>query len=195
MQIERIAPPTAEPVAVADLVAQARIDGAEENELLGRLLATARAHVESVTQRSLLRQDWCLTLDEFPTGAVIRLPRGPVSEVLSVKYLDALGQQQTLPASAYRLVKGGLVQRLVPAVGLSWPQALCDIGAVEVSYRAGWATAQDVPEEIRDAILMLAAHWFENREAVAVTKSNDGMMPVSLGFESLLSHHVVPWVV
>lgn len=193
MQIERIAPPTAEPVQVADLVAQARIDGAEENELLGRLLATARAHVESVTQRSLLRQDWRITLDEFPAGAVIRLPRGPVSEVLSVRYLDAQGMQQTLPGAAYRLVSGGLVQRLVPAVGMSWPRAVCAIGAVEISYRAGWETAQQVPEEIRDAILMLAAHWFENREAV--TKSNDGMMPVPLGFESLLSHHVVPWVI
>ncbi|MEL6623750.1 MAG: head-tail connector protein, partial [Pseudomonadota bacterium] len=41
-----------------------------------------------------------------------------------------------------------------------------------IAFRAGFgATAEDVPAPIRHALLMLIAHWFENREPVSFGQS------------------------
>lgn len=195
MLLERIESPIAEPVTREELLAQSRIDDDGELDLLDRLIATAREHAETVTGRSLLRQTWQLTLDAFPSGALIKLPRGPVHEVLSVVCITPAGVEQSLAGTDWRVVGGGsLVPRLVPAVGHEWPATARTWGAVQITYRTGWESAADVPEAIRHAILMLAAHWFEHREAVSEVSSGDGMMPVPQAVDSLLAPHVVPWV-
>jgi uncharacterized phiE125 gp8 family phage protein len=33
-----------------------------------------------------------------------------------------------------------------------------------VTYKAGWTTAALVPQTIRQAMLLLIGHWYENRE-------------------------------
>ncbi|MEK6788502.1 MAG: head-tail connector protein [Pseudomonadota bacterium] len=195
MELICLEAPAIEPVTVAELLAQARIDGAEENELLGRLISTARAHVESLTQRSLLRQRWSLQIDGFPVCGLLRLPRAPVVAIQSVKYLDFAGAEQTLSGTAYRLVGGlGMMPKIVPAVGLQWPKTADVIGAVTIEYQAGLLKPTDLPPAIRHAILMLAAHWFEHREAVIEASGRGGLLPVPMAVDSLLSPHVVPWI-
>lgn len=195
MDLERVSAPQMMPVTSADLIAQSRIDDTGEEALLDRLIATAVSHVESATGRSLMRQDWCLTLDAFPVGGLVRLPKGPVVEVLSVLYLTAAGDEVEVPPSGRRLIGGGaLLPRLVPAVGHAWPVPACAPGAVRITYRTGVESAADVPEALRHAVLMLAAHWFEQREAVAEASSGAGMLPVPMAVESLMAPWVVPWV-
>ena len=61
--------------------------------------------------------------------------------------------------------------------------ALADGVAVPVTFTAGVAAAS-VPAMVKAAIKLLAAHWFEHREAVA-----DGGVqaaPVPLAFDSIL---------
>jgi len=199
MHLERIERALTQPVTRDELIAQSRIDAddvADQATFLDRLIAMATEHVEFVIGRSLLRQTWLLTLDAFPVSSpVIKLPRSPVAEVLSITYIAPSGVEQSLTASDWRLVSGGaLVPRLTPQLGHVWPSVASAVGAVQITYRSGWETAADVPAPIRHAILMLAAHWFEHREAVSEVSSGDGMMPVPFAVESLLASHIVPWV-
>jgi uncharacterized phiE125 gp8 family phage protein len=68
----------------------------------------------------------------------------------------------------------------------SWPSAtLRDVNGVNVRFVAGFGSAgTTVPQPIRQAILMLVGHYYENREAILAT----GAMPkeVPLGVDSLL---------
>lgn len=47
-------------------------------------------------------------------------------------------------------------------------------------------TYDDAPADMRQAILMLAAHWFENREATIAGMRAD---PVPFGFDELIASH------
>ena len=52
---------------------------------------------------------------------------------------------------------------------------------------AGFGEAgPDVPDLLRRAVLVLVAHWYENREAIAAPNAG---APVPLGVQSLLSPH------
>ena len=57
---------------------------------------------------------------------------------------------------------------VLPALG-TWPVTYTgQRGAIEVDFIAGYgSTAASVPADLKVAIRMLIAHWYEQREAVA----------------------------
>ena len=48
------------------------------------------------------------------------------------------------------------------ASGASWPSGLRAQQSVLIQYVCGY---EDVPEDLKTAIKMMVAHWYENREA------------------------------
>lgn len=83
--------------------------------------------------------------------ACIRLPCSPIVEVLSVKYLDATGVEQTVSPGAYRLA-GTMI---VPTSGMQWPATANEPDAVRVTYQAGYTTP---PAEAKQAIILGVQH-------------------------------------
>jgi uncharacterized phiE125 gp8 family phage protein len=52
---------------------------------------------------------------------------------------------------------------------------------IELDVSAGYgAAAIDVPEPLRQAIRLLAAHWYENRGVVALGQTSAVTLPVSV---------------
>jgi uncharacterized phiE125 gp8 family phage protein len=49
----------------------------------------------------------------------------------------------------------------------TWPVVGRAAAGVEIDFAAGYGAATDVPQAIRQGILLLAGYWFENREAVS----------------------------
>lgn len=92
----------------------------------------------------------------------IRLPYGPVSDVVSVKYVDTAGAEQTLSDTVY--VLSG--DELLLTYGSSWPSLRGDAEGVRIRYKAGYVPA---PPAIEQALLLLIGHWYGNRETVAAT--------------------------
>lgn len=68
----------------------------------------------------------------------LRFP--PFREMVSVKYLDSSGAEQTLDPSAYTVVgaTGTDIARLVLPYGGSWPSALDSAESVRIRYVAGY---------------------------------------------------------
>ena len=102
------------------------------------------------------------------------LPFGPVISIAEVSYLDATAVWQPMIAPAYEL----LTDRLVPAIGSYWPNALTaqDRSVVRVRYRAGYAPAPDgdpdvppVPAPIVNAILVMVGSTYRNRDEPAAS--------------------------
>lgn len=180
MYLSVVSGPAVEPVIWSDMTDQLRLDSTEEAMLVSSLIVAAREQTELVSRRALITQTLAASLDGWPDGSIIVLPRPPLQSVTSVAYTDANGDSQVMDAGDYTVQTAA--QRVVLASGASWPSRLAG-SLVTVTYVAGYGSnAQDVPERYKQAIRLLAAHWYEHREALSEIELYD----VPLAFESLV---------
>ena len=157
-------PPTVEPVSVAELKEHARIDHGHEDARLASLITTARLMVEKDTRRKLCTQTVILSLDYLPSYLVPDIL--PIQSISGITYYDANNTLQTLAAATYEADLYAEPILIRPAFGQTWPTTYDRFGAVLVTMVAGYGAASAVPEDAKQAILLLASHWVENREAV-----------------------------
>ena len=62
--------------------------------------------------------------------------------------------------------------------------------SIEIDYRVGYgATAGAVPQDLKQSLLSLIGHWYQNREAVLMAGSG---AIVPHGFDALISNYRVP---
>lgn len=170
MGLIRTAAPAIEAVSLADAKLHLNVIDDAQDALITIYIKAARRYVEAYCGRSLITQEWQLTLDAFPH--VIELERGPVQSVDSIIYIDMAGATQTITTPArpeYAIDRTGPLYRITPGFGRVWPNTIQDIGVVQVNYTAGYGlTAAYVPEEIIQWMLVRINTAFENREEVAV---------------------------
>jgi len=156
--------PTVEPVSVAELKEHARIDHGHEDERLAGLIKTARMMVEKDTRRKLCTQTVVLNLDYLPTYIVPEVL--PIQSITSIQYYDANNTLQTLASATYEADLYAEPILIRPAFGQTWPTTYDRFNAVAVTMQAGYGAASAVPEDAKQAMLLLASHWVEHREAV-----------------------------
>ena len=165
MAVTVITPPATEPCSLTEIKAQLGQTLDTDDTLIGRKITAAREYVERMTGRTLIDTTLELVLDVFPRAA-IAVPNGPLSSVTSVTYIAADGTETVLDSGAYTVDTDS--DRIAPGDD-GWPSTDSAINAVRVRYVAGYGDeATDVPEPLREAILLLSAHWYENREATLV---------------------------
>jgi len=181
VSIEVVIGPVEEPVTVTEAKAHLRVEVAEDDALIGRLITDAREWAERHTQRSLCKQTWRLWLDAWPNDGALRLPGGKVLAVTHVKYTDSAGAEQTVNSADYTLVAKSPDRpaRIVPAYGKSWPSARDVPNAVQVEYEVGYGDAADVPAIFKQSILLHVGWHYEHREPS--TFGTTGEMPQILG--------------
>ena len=175
MSVALVSPPAAPPVTLDALREHLRITEPEEDAYLADLLAAAAAHVEHASGRKLITQTWRRYADRLPSDRSIALHLGPIRSVEAVTVYDRDGTPSQLIPADWRLIDECL--RLAGSVSAP--------NGIEIDVVCGYGDAStDVPDHLRRAILMLAAHWYEFRGAVAPKDQ-----PVSLppGFEALVA--------
>jgi uncharacterized phiE125 gp8 family phage protein len=159
-----ITPPAAEPISLAELKAHLRVDSAEEDALLTSLIRTAREHLERTSGLVLISQGWRLYLDCWPQADVIEITRGPVISVDVVRAFDELGEESQISLTGH--VLDG-VRRPARLWLRERPQARQAINGVEIDFNAGFGeTGADVPDALKRALLVHAAHMYEFRGVV-----------------------------
>lgn len=183
--------PSAEPVTLTEAKVHLRTvtgDTSEDAAVISPLITAAREYCENVTGRALAEQ----TIKAYPdTWGLWRLPRPPILTLTSITCYDRDNTAYLLDASAYQLdTVDGLVN-ILSAPGID----LRALNPIEVEYTAGYTTC---PKTIRQAMLLLIAHWYENREAV--TPSTERSMrvgtasrEVDLSVARLLSQYKAWW--
>jgi len=128
-------------------------------EMLKGAVGAAYASIDgpsSTIGRTLLTRDWEVILDGFGWRPIL-LPLPPLQEIVSVKYVDTDGAQQTLDPDTYRIILG-TPARLAPAFGKAWPAIHCGVGNLTIRIKAGYGDVDDVPEPILTAIALQARH-------------------------------------
>ncbi|WP_254509884.1 head-tail connector protein [Anatilimnocola floriformis] len=173
--LELVTPPVSEPVSLADMKQHARISREDEDTTISAFVTAARQYSETFLRRQLMPATWRMSLDCFP--AEMRLPLPPLQSVTSITFVDGNGTTQTVASDTYYVDSTTEPGRIVP-VGC-WPTARNQPGAVKVTFVAGYDT---VPATVTTAIKMLAAHYYEHREAV----NEGGLTEVPMAVESLL---------
>jgi uncharacterized phiE125 gp8 family phage protein len=156
--------PAVEPVTLAEAKVHLRVDGSAEDTLVASLIVTSRLHVEAATGLALVTQAWSWHLDAWPRGRAIKLPLHPIQSIAAVRLYDESGAVTTLDDTAYLLDGAGLHPRLVRHGTPVWQKPGRIANGIEIAFVAGFGdAAADVPAPIRQAILLLVAHWYEHR--------------------------------
>lgn len=167
-------------VTVADCRAFMRVDDAEDDILIAALRDTACLWVENYTNTKLGAVDAIGYLDDWYSS---RIGVGPVNSISQVEYMNTAQTWAVLPSANfyYDLVTSSarIFFRDVPSL---YSHA---VNRVRVSMSIGYNT---VPEPLIQAVRILAAHLYENREAAVVGKSVN-QLPMSV--ESLCSAYRV----
>lgn len=188
MYLRLIQPPAGELLSLDEAKAHMRVDVADDDTVITQLIAAAIANVDGDrgwVNRALLSQTWELVLDAFPTGCQakqrrISLPLPPLQLVDSISYVDGNGAAQTLDPTLYSVKRVGSDQpaHIAEAFGATWPTTRAEDDAVTVRFVAGYGdTAADVPADLRLALRMTVAHWYEHRESVSERQMHE--VPVS----------------
>ena len=183
MPLQLLTPPAAEPVSLAEAKLHLRVDFADDDALITSLISAARQAAETLTGRQLVTARWKLVLDSFPgpclmgvpagsmfslPGHAILLPKCPVQSVFAIEYLDMAGASQTMPPAEYTVDTACEPARVTPVFGRIWPISLPQIGAVEVTYDAGYGPAASVSEGLKSWIKLRVGSLYAHREEVAL---------------------------
>jgi uncharacterized phiE125 gp8 family phage protein len=159
--------------------AQCRVTHNSEDTLIAQYIASAQAWVERYTGLLMVEDTVVDTFTAF--GDYLELSRGPFVSLTSIAYVDTAGDDQTVSAARVRDGK-------IYAPDGGWP-TIGDYTTVTVTYVAGYGP-YEAPEELVQAQLLLIAHWYQNREAVAEGTFNE----IPLAVEALAGPFRTPTV-
>ena len=166
-------PPATEPVTLAEAKAWLRVEGTEEDALIGALITAARQHIEGFTRRALVTTGYTLKLDAFPYDArnqsrEIVLPRPPLASLTSIEYLDTNGALQTLNPTTYVVDTYAQPAKVFCRTETAWPATYTVPNAITLVYTAGYGTPAAIPAGLLIALRYIVAHWYELRTPVNV---------------------------
>jgi|GEM_PF-1260711 len=178
--------------AATALTASNKVREIYEGDQLMMLVKTARQYLENLCG-PMIEQTWEQYLQAWPATGVMDLELPRVLEVDSIEYEDADGVDHILTATDYVLdAVGSYHGRVVLKSAASWPSsALADVNPIVVTFNCGYGDeAEDVPEPLRLAILLLVAQWYENREVVNI---GNIATPLPFTVEALIANYRLWW--
>ena len=154
-----------------------KVDTTADDTLIDNLIKAATQSCEIYTNRYFL--DTLVTQYADKWADIENLYKSPVSSITHIKYYDSDDSLQTLAGTVYLLDEVSQPARIGLKPNQSYPNIANRINAVAVQYTVGYGTAStDVPEGIRQAVLMTIANWYENRQTV-ITGRTATELPLS----------------
>ena len=196
----KTAPPV-EPVTLAEarshlrLVASGSPASHPDDTYVERLIAAARNNAEGYMGRTIIETEYEWKFNQFPSlDASLVFPRDTVLSVQSIAYIDDNGDSQSF--TDYSTSFADYKSIIVPSYGNEWPVVRGHLNDITITFKAGYAADSsptdyraNVPEAIKQAILLLVGHFYENREQV-MTDVRPEQLP--MGFQWLLHPYRVP---
>ena len=161
--------PTVEPITLAEAKAHLRVDASGEDSLIQSLIMASRLHIEAALDLALITQSWRHQRDVWPPSRVLILPLRPIQSLTAVTLHDDDATSRTRNVGDFVLDGHANPARLVWRGNGAVPAAGIIANGIEIDIVAGYGdAATDVPQPIRQALLLLIAHWYENREPVEI---------------------------
>lgn len=183
--LERIGEPVAEAVTLAEMKEHIRIepDATDDDAFLSELIKAARDYIENHTHLALTYSRWKWSFEDWPDGGnslelpkrplVIILPPGNDADPLKkksplVSYVNGTDVETTtvLDYGADILARNANPPTIDVYGLFYWPSILTwNPYPISVEFVAGYSIdGQKVPPALKQALKMLVAHWFLERE-------------------------------
>lgn len=159
MHLHLQTPPNGLPLTLEQVKTHLRIDGAAEDALLTALIGAATEHVQNMTNRQLMRATYRLFLDRLPTS--VPLPRPPFAAIKTISATDEAAQVVEFEAGYYTTA-GTDLATLRGVLDSGWYASTYK--NIVIEYEAGYPNAEAIPEPIKQAMLLIIGHLYENRE-------------------------------
>src|SRR6185503_6851425 len=165
--------PTTLALTVQEAKRQLNLSTTDDDVLLEGQIKAATLLLENRCNRCFVNQTRALKMRTFLDSRyvhdrAIQPPRSPLNSTgLSIAYVATDGTTTTLASSDYRVGTGDFPGNISEEYGATWPNTRNVMNDVTVTYIAGHSTAATgIPWHIKQAIGMVVAHWYRNREAV-----------------------------
>ena len=187
MLVEETSVPTAA-LPIAELKAHLRLgsgfaEDSLQEDVLESFLRAAMAAVEGRIGKILIERSLTYGVSHWSRIDRQSLPVAPVNAIESVTLVDRLGEEAQVAPSVYRLVPDSTTPSLRPA-GHALPSIPAE-GRADIRFLAGYGPEwADCPADLRQAVLLLAAHYYEYRDETAL---GGGCMP--FGVTSLIARY------
>lgn len=163
-------PPEVNPIGLEAVKAHLRLPHDGDDAYLNTLVETSVHYLQNDLNRSLMTQEWTLVFrgsspfSSFQTlgeeEASISLSYPPLQEVLSVHVLMPNAQKRPLRRFLVDITQERPLLRVVSKRA-----------PLEVCYRTGYGDrAEQVPPPLRQALLLIVAHFYANRTLEIVKK-------------------------
>lgn len=154
-----------------------------QDEVLKGFLRAAISAIEARTGKALISRSFTMRLHAIRDRMSQAFPVAPVSAISRLVLVDGQGNETEIPADRYRLEADNHQPRLRPTGALL--PAVPSGGALRVEFVAGFAVDWGgLPADLGQAVLLLAAHYYEYRSETAL---GDGCMP--FGVTSLIQRY------
>lgn len=154
-----------------------------QDPVVSSFLRAAIAAVEGRTGKVLIARSFSVSVREWRSCEAFVMPTAPVTAITQVERVERTGTRTVVNAQSYWLEADAQTPRL-RATGGSLPGIPAG-GSVVIAFDAGYAAAwEGVPADLRQAVLMLAAHYYEYRNDTGLS---DGCMP--FGVSSLIDRY------
>lgn len=161
------------PLSLAEAKEWLRIEHTYDDSVISALIESASDYAQQrIGDKMLLRNHTVIEFrSQFCPKMLIEV--GPVSGVTVVAYRNAMGDWITVPTTTYYYEVVGSCCTISLYTGSTWPtpSALWQYG-VRLEYTAGM-DAQNVPANIKTAMRLLIAFWYENREDISINETNN----------------------
>jgi len=193
MPLQVVTPPSAEPLHLNEALLHIKQDAGIDDAHITATVMAARKSAENRTWRQLVACRYKQVLDSFPGvglfgvqwGKTFQTPRNaillervPVQVVESIKYTAMDGTTQTVDPATYTVDYSSEPCRITPVFGQIWPIPLPQIGAVWVTFIAGFAAPITV-DATADTVAIGIWKALAIGDAVRLTNSG-GVLPAPL---------------
>lgn len=174
MILTEVAAPSAAAVPVRAFGEHLRLgtgfaDDGSEDAVLELYLRSAMAAIEARIGRALLAREFSWSVTRWREDASQGLPIGPVRSVDAITLVEADGADTAVDPENWSVLRDSQRPRLVGRFGRNLPR-IPRSGHAEIRFTAGYGDAwSDVPADLRQAVFLLAAHFYEHRSEGAVS--------------------------
>ena len=165
-----ITPASTYPVSLTEAKSHLKVDTSADDTYIESIIKAATQLSEEYTNRFFI--DTVIEQYASSFAELQNLFKSKVSSVAHVKYYDGDNSLQTLSATVYDTQLNYEPSQIQLADGQSFPSVTKRNDAVLVRYTVGYGSAaSDVPEIIKQAILLTIGNFYENRNSVITGKT------------------------
>ena len=154
-------------LTTAEAKTHLKVDTSADDTYIDNLVSAATESAQIFTNRYFINTT--ITQHGDTWSDISTLFKSKVSSITHIKYFDSDNSEQTLATSVWLSDINHQPARIGLKPNQSFPSLADRINAVNCKYVVGYGSAaSDVPQGIKEAVLLIVGNWYENRQEVVV---------------------------